>query len=83
MNIRKKVKYPLVEVAWYDSASQTGWQKTPETSLLACWTAGYLVHRDKRSVVIALNCSCEHSSNSFGDTMTIPARVVKRVRRLK
>lgn len=75
--------YPLVEVSWADSSSQTGWQRAPETDVLDCWTAGYLIHRDRNSIVVALNCSSEHSSNAFGDTMTIPASVVRKVRRLR
>ena len=80
---QKKHKYPLVEITWNDSSSSTGWQSKPETALLQCWSAGYLVHRSRQAVVIALNCSSEQSANSFGDTMTIPARCVKRIRRLK
>ena len=79
----KKHKYPLIEVTWHDSSSTTGWQTKPETELLECFTAGYLVHRNKRSIVVALNSSSKNSANSFGDTMTIPASCVKRLRRLR
>ncbi len=79
----KKHKYPLVEVSWEDSSSFTGWQQAPERTPLRCWSAGYLVHRDKRSLVIALNCSSAESSNKFGDTMTIPASVVRSCRKLR
>ena len=73
----------MVEVSWHDSSSAAGWQKEPETALLECWTAGYLVHRDNKSVVVALNCSSERSSSGFGDTMTIPSSCVKKIRKLR
>lgn len=83
MQSRKKQNFPLVEISWLDSSSFTGWQSKPESALLECWSAGYLVHKDKNSIVIALNCSSKASNNAFGDTMTIPRKVVTKIRRLK
>ncbi len=80
---KKKCNYPLVEVTWLDSSSYTGWQKAPATAPLECYSAGYLVHRDRVSMVVALNAAGSESNSLFGDTITIPARVVRRVRRLK
>lgn len=80
---RKKKNYPLVEVEWVDSSSDTGWRREVGTELLVCWSAGYLVHRDERSTVVALNCSSQGSVNSCGDTIIIPSVCVQKVRRLK
>lgn len=83
MSSQKKKSYPLVEVTWADSSSTTGWQREVDTVPLTCWSAGYLVHKDKTSVVVALNASSNLSRNSFGDTIVIPAAVVKNIRKLK
>jgi hypothetical protein len=80
---KKKHQYPIVEVEWVDSSSYPGWQKAPEKEPITCWTAGYLVHKDKVSLVIALSSSSEESINSFGDTITIPTSVVKKIRKVK
>lgn len=79
MSIKKKQKYPIVEVQWLDSATTPGWQ--PElhkqmTVPLMCWTAGYLVHKDSVSLVVAQSCSSEDSKNAFGDVITIPTKTV-------
>lgn len=83
--MKKKRNYQLVEVRWIDSASETGWRAHEEAKRepLTCWSAGYLVHRDRKSLVIALNSGCEDSRSSFGDAITIPAKCVQSVRKLK
>ena len=83
MSAAKKHNYPIVEVSWQDSSSDDHWQTTVDTRILDCWTAGYLVHRDKKVIVIALNCASVHSNNCCGHTMTIPMKVVTKIRRLK
>lgn len=83
MSSQKKHNFPLVEVEWVDSSSDSGWKSKVDTRLLTCWSAGYLVHKDKEATVIALNASSTLSANSHGDTMTIPTKVVKRIRKLK
>jgi hypothetical protein len=72
-----------VEVEWIDSTSNPGWQRVAEKEPITCWTAGYLIHSDKQSIVVALSSSSEESANSFGDTITIPTSVVKKIRKVK
>ena len=83
MTAAKKQNYHVVEVSWQDSSSDDRWQSAVDTRILDCWTAGYLVHRDKKVVVIALNCASVHSNNACGHTMTIPMAVVSKITRLK
>ena len=82
-NPRKKENYPLVEVRWYDSCSDSGWKHKVDSDLMTCWTAGYLVHRSARSTVVALNCGSQQSTKSHGDTMIIPTRCIQKIRRLR
>jgi len=79
----KKVKTPLVEVEWVDSASTDGWHAHPPEGVLTCWSCGYLVSKDKSTIVLALNCSEEQSNNSFGNFMSIPTVAVVKIRKLK
>ena len=80
---KKKQNFPLVEVTWQDSSSDSGWKREVNSELLTCWSAGYLVHKDNRSVVVALNTASTGSANSHGDTMVIPRRCVQKIRRLR
>lgn len=80
---KKKYKFPLVEVQWIDSSSASGWQEEIQRHALTCWSAGYLLHRDRKTTVVALSCSSAESANGHGDAITIPTVCVQRVRRLK
>ncbi len=83
--MKKKVDFPLVEVEWIDSSSDPGWKEDGSISVipLTCWSAGYLVHKDKISHVIALSASSTGSRNVCGDTITIPTKCVVKMRKLK
>lgn len=81
--VQKKVNYPLVEVTWVDSSSTSGWQHEISVEPLTCYSAGYLIHRSRKSLVIAQNRGGENCNYRFGDTVTIPASCVKKTRRLK
>jgi hypothetical protein len=75
----KKQKFSLVEVEWLDSSFNGGWRShdtysTPET----CRTVGYLTHKDKDVVNVSMNVSPEQR----GETMAIPKKMVKRIRKL-
>lgn len=75
----------LVEVTWLDSSSCSGWHAMNEipTKPLECRSAGYLVHKSRSSLVVALSASEARSRHGFGDTITIPRACVKKIRRLK
>ena len=75
-------KPKLVEVEWVDSSSTPGWQSEIQKTPLTCYSAGYLIHKDKKGVVVALNRSPEALKN-FGDTMTIPACCIIKIRNLR
>lgn len=78
-----KPAYPLVEVTWIDAVSTMGWRLAPMTEPTTCWTAGYLVAKNKKSVVVALCAATADAVFPFGDTITIPIGCVKKIRRLK
>lgn len=80
---RKKCNFPLVEVCWNDSSTDSGWKREVNDKLLTCWTAGYLVSKSERSVVVALNCASKESANTHGDTMVIPKKCVLKIRKLR
>ena len=79
----KKKRYPLVEVTWRDSASNHGWYKEdefPEASLVEVKTMGYLIRRNARELAMAQSVS-EHGK--FNEIWVVPAKSVRRVRRLR
>lgn len=79
----EKPSFPLVEVEWIDAMSTVGWQSTPVKTPTTVWSAGYLVDKNRQSLVIALCAAPFHAAFAFGDTITIPLGCVKKVRRLR
>lgn len=79
----KAKNYPLVEVEWLDASSVQGWQQHIQQQPLTNWSAGYLIHKDRESVVVALSCSGKQSMNAYGDAITIPAKIVTKIRHLR
>lgn len=80
---RIKKKLSRIEVEWVDSATFDRWVPRDEKIIREehqCMTAGYLVHRDKKVIVIAGSIG---ESGSVCSTMTIPIGCVKRTRRVK
>lgn len=82
MKKRRPRKRPrLVEVEWRDAASHLRWFDEGQAGELAtCLTAGYVVKRDKRKIVVAQTLGV-----SLGRAMTtghqaIPVGCVVRVR---
>lgn len=73
-------------VTWEDSASTGGWHHSSDVNRvpMICETTGYVVSRDAKSIVMALNAAVSKDSNSnHGDYITIPARAVLKIRRIK
>lgn len=82
----RKYKFPLVEVTWVDSSTINGWRSELSLDMkapLTCWSAGYLLHKDNRSVVVALNVTSVTSANDYGDAIVIPRANVKKIRQLR
>lgn len=73
-------QWPLVEVHWVDSAFTAGWRRAP-AQLSNCRTTGYLVHKNKRFINIAMNSDAP--DETYGEVMAIPRSCVKKIRRLK
>jgi len=77
-------RYPIVEVTWDDSASQGKWgtdesyRRNADT--IECKSMGYLLSRNKKKVVLIQSISEEHQCC---DSISIPAKCVKRVRRFR
>ena len=71
---------PIVEVEWIDSSSGCSTWRFPEdqdVDALPCKTAGYLLKKDRKSVVIFQS---QASSGHVADSMTIPRSCVKEIR---
>lgn len=75
-------KPPLVEVEWTDHCGWAQWAPREEHAKgvpLACTTAGYLLKKDSKQIVVALNLSETRADSSI----TIVRSCVKSIRRLK
>ena len=71
-------KRKLVEVTWVDSAAHNGWHYGCNIyEVCLCSTAGYLLQRDKKQIVVALSQSLDN--DGVGDCISIPAVAVKKV----
>lgn len=74
---------PLVEVEWEDAHHDDGWagNRPLRTRGGPCRTAGYMLKRDRRVIVIAH--SLGEDPDDHADTLTIPRGCVSRIRRLR
>lgn len=66
---------PLVRVDWIDSVGQAGWGDYNDDTDLYCVSAGHLVSKDRKRIVLALN----RSAYGYGDYITIPRVAVRRI----
>ena len=80
------MKFPLsklVEVEWINSCAMGKWRDKKEyenQEPITCRTAGYLLSKDKKRVIILQSQSNE---GGMSDSMTIPRVCVKRMKHLK
>lgn len=73
----------ILEVEWDDSATLSRWgyeKEHTESSVAKCRSVGYLIERNEKHIVLALNASDE--TGRVGDTISIPAACVRKVRRI-
>ena len=80
-------KYPKVEVDWQDAFSRYGWKDKAELCEmaeqgLACKSAGYLVWKDKKYVIVAHGLS-EGEDGDYQDLLAIPRGMVRSIHRIK
>lgn len=77
-------KPTIVEIEWVDSCSVGGWHRPEhftEASIANCRTVGYILERTSRHIVVVQNYGDD--TRNVGEGMAIPAKAIKRVRRLK
>lgn len=75
------------KVIWHDAHAGTGWWDYDDAIVykpLEIITYGWVIRRDKVATVIALSYHPgKHKMGRFGDTLDIPAGMVRSVRRIK
>jgi hypothetical protein len=72
------MKRKLVLVTWIDTAFEPGWKtsySTPPTYSV-CKTAGYLIEKSKKKVVISMNIN---EDGGYGECMIFPRGNVKKI----
>lgn len=76
-------KYPLYRVEWADAVSVSGWfdpgEQSGDEAVLSI-SVGYLVRRNSREITLAQSINV---LGHFGDRITIPAGMIKSVRRIR
>jgi len=81
------MKLTPVEVEWLDSCVDSGWHAHDAAFVRAaptqCTSVGYLIERTKAQLVLAQSVTATDDGDQIADVLTIPASVVKRVRRLR
>lgn len=68
----------VVVVTWNDAFAQPGWDDYEEGPL-ECVSTGFLIRDSKESIVLAQN----FNQFQFGEYMTIPKGMVKKIKKLK
>lgn len=75
------------EVTWLDSCVDSGWHAHDAAFVRAaptlCKSVGYLIERTKTQLVLAQSWTTNEDGDQLADVLTIPAAVVKSVRRLR
>ena len=72
----------LVMVEWADSMGQHGWRQYEKLDT-TCYTVGMFYKEEKDCIVIAMNKSGEDNESQYGDYMSIPKGVIKKITSLK
>ena len=75
-------KLEMVHVDWVDSMSNNGWA-TPDNKVAQCSTVGFLVHKDKECLTVALNHCYDPNSVRWGHAINIPACAVTKLRKIR
>lgn len=72
--------YPLVEVLWYDAATDHGWEEERDAKVEVheVLTVGFLIKKSKNGIVIASSIGPEDRSHN--SRMTIHKRMIKSIR---
>ena len=81
------MKRHAVEVEWLDSCVDSGWHASDAAFVRAapsiCTSVGILIERTPKQIVLAQSLTSNEEGEQLADVLTIPAAVVKRVRRLR
>ena len=74
----------IVEVTWRDSNGYSKWESLADYAYLKpalCRTVGYLLHKDKKEIVIVFTQSMENEGDGNG-AIAIPRGCVKSIKTL-
>jgi len=86
MSIKKPI---IVKVDWIDSATNNSWLSRQaidnllEDGLAECQTVGFLVHKTKKMVSIALSRATSDKFVPYADVMSIPRVSITKIKVLK
>ena len=78
------MKRRVVEITWVDARSKGGWSEPAryeKDTVSICRSVGYVLSRDQERTVLIQSES--DSTGNVSDAIAIPARCIKRVKRLK
>ena len=84
----KKFKYKRVKIIWQDIVSNSEWMtldKAKEQMYSWCEDTGYLLHKDKKKLIIFASHSFDDEDGSLtvGNITVYPRSVVKKIEVLK
>lgn len=83
------MKHPLVKIHWRDISAGHNWLDLKESIEFGekrfdtpCFTVGYLLHKDRKIVVLAGSYSEDEDGMTYNDVSMIPASVVVNIKKL-
>jgi hypothetical protein len=73
----------IVEIEWVDSATTRGWgarEMFLGTGIAVCRTVGYVLEHTKKQIVVVQSICID--TGNYADSIAIPTRCIKRLRRI-
>ena len=70
----------LVEVEWLDILATSGWEKPEEVDPTRCWSVGYLIFKDDKTIKIANTIGEADGKKEWAGIHAFPTGCVKKIR---
>ena len=70
----------FVEIEWVDILATSGWEKPEEVDPTRCWSVGYLIFKDDKTIKIANTIGEADGKKEWAGIHAFPIGCVKKIR---
>jgi len=74
------VRPKFVEIEWVDILATSGWEKPEEVDPTRCWSVGYLIFKDDKTIKIANTLGDMDGKKEWAGIHAFPIGCVKKIR---